>query len=123
MVEVIRHATLEECMAEFFGCAPDDLPRGRWEWVDGDRFRVWPMSRVLRTRRKLGTWGWCESKGRIHLWVADHAEPARVARLVGHELGHMQRPFRRLSVDEEAKAERYADFAQLTFEIVQELLS
>lgn len=117
---VVRYNSLEECMAAFFCCDVEDLPtQGRWEWMDGDRFRVWPMSRVLRVRRKTGTWGWCEEKRVIHLWVADHADDLSIMRLIAHELGHMRRPFKRESHEEEAKANQYADVAQTAFQIMR----
>lgn len=109
-------------MAAYFDCDVKDLPKqGRWEWMDGDRFRVWPMSRVIRTRRKTGTWGWCENKRKLHLWVGDHAKEISIIRLISHEIGHMQRPFKRVSREEEAKAEQYANVAQTAFQIMNEI--
>ena len=109
-------------MAEFFECDSDDLPDGRWEWMDGDRFRVWPMSRVLRSRRKTGTWGFCHDKREIHIWVAKWAKKRSVIRLLAHEIGHTIRPYHRSSSDEESKAEQYADVAQMAFDVMCDLL-
>lgn len=113
---VIKYKTLEECMAEYFDCDIVDIPKqGLWEWMDGDRLRVWGMRRVIRSRTKAGTWGWVEDKGKIHIWIADYAKKKHIIRTLAHEMGHIMRPYKRISTEEEAKAERYAEVAQGAF--------
>lgn len=119
-----RYETLEACMAAYFDCAPEDIKKqGRWAWMDGERYRVWPTSRVLRTRRKAGVWGFCVDKKELHVWIADHARPEKILRLLAHELGHIRRPWHRDRDQEEAKAENYAMVAVTAFVIMQDITS
>jgi hypothetical protein len=113
----IQQKYLNACMAGYFDCDEDNLPQGRWEWMDGVRRRVWPMRRVLRARGKAGTWGWIENKDVLHLWIADHANRGAIVRLITHELGHAQKSINK----EESKAERYACVALTAYEIMEEI--
>lgn len=123
-VHVCRHDTLESCMAGFFNCGESELlgmPKFEFEDSKG-RFTVWPVRRVLRVRKKRGTWGWVENKGDIHIWVAPHAPFIKVLRLLAHELGHKERPYFKASITEERKAEQFADVAMMAYTIAMDVV-
>ncbi len=127
MIKVVPYESLEDCMLACFYefDTMDELLNGRWEWYDqdNDRNRVWSMRRVLRNRRKIGTWGFCHNKKEIHIWISDHATPKSILKLIAHEIGHMQRPFKKKSILEEKKAMVYADVALTAFEIMEKLIN
>jgi len=91
-VKIIRHRTLESCVAAYLGKSVKNLPRrGYWSCYDRKgRSRRYLMSCTLRKWRKLGCWGWVQHRQRrIHLWIAPHAAFAEVVILLAHELGHL----------------------------------
>lgn len=123
MISVLTYDTLEECLAAFLNCEVDELHSKKpWVWEQDGRVTVWGMRRMIRCRKKEGTWGFCENKGNIHVWVASHAKPVSILRLLAHEIGHRQRPFKRNNFAEERKAEVYADVTVSAFEIMETIL-
>lgn len=123
-LDVFRYDTLEACMAAFYGCTEIgllDQPRTRWEHKG--RETVWPIRRVIRNRKKIGTWGWAENKKAIHVWITKEASMQSVIHLVAHELGHLERPYRMDKFEEERKAVKYSEVATLAFEISEDLIS
>lgn len=122
-LHIYTYDTLEECIAAFHGCGTAEIySKGPWTWEENGRITVWGMRRMIRSRRKCGTWGFCRNKKELHLWVSKYAEPKRIIRLLSHELGHMQRPFKRDSLAEERKAESYCNVAVTAFELMTDLL-
>ena len=116
--EIIRHTTIENCLANYYKCEEKDLEKQcDFLWKD----ETWSVARVIKSRKEIGTWGWCESKKNIHIWVADYASPKNIIRLISHELGHKQRPYKKNFQQEEEKAEAYSDVALMAFEVMMEL--
>lgn len=123
MVTVLTYDTLEECIAAFHNCGTAEIySKGPWTWEQDGVITVWGMRRMIRCRKKEGTWGFCEDKGDIHVWVDKHTQPKKIVRMIAHEIGHKQRPFKRDIFAEERKAEVYADVALTAFEIMEEII-
>lgn len=58
----------------------------------------------------------------LHLWISDNFDDwLKIIALLGHEIGHMQRPHKRDFMAEEMKAEHYSDFAGYVFRMVDAL--
>lgn len=123
-VEIVRYPTLAACLRAFHGLSGRDrLPDGVWEWKTSDGTLERLRDRYARREiRKRKCWGWCENKGRIHLWIAPGAEYREVFKLLAHEFGHMQRPYYR-SLDEEQKACKYAKVAEFAWDVANGLLA
>lgn len=123
MISLVPYDSLEECMASFFYCEPKELKNlPNWKWIDEGRYKVWPMTRVLRIRRKRGTWGFCRDKKEIHIWIGINAKKKSIIRLLAHEIGHTKRPYKRIKELEEDKAEVYAEVARMSFEMMEYIL-
>lgn len=120
MISFFTYDSLEECMSSFFNCEPNEVKNlPHWKWMDDGRYRVWSMSRVLRNRRKTGTWGFCRGKKEIHVWIGNNAKKESIISLLAHEIGHTKRPYRRTRELEESKAETYAEVAKIAFEMME----
>ena len=119
LIIVIPYATLEACMAAFYGCAESELlQQGPFIWENDDGPCVWPIRRLIRVRKKWGTWGWCEQKKTIHVWISPEAEEHKIIELLAHELGHTEKPFHKTMQKEETKACRYAVIAQRAYKMM-----
>ena len=122
-MDVFTYDSLESCIAAFYNCGTAEIhSKGPWEWEQDGRMSVWGMRRMIRCRKKYGTWGFCNNKKSIHIWVAKHAEPVRIIRLLSHEIGHMQKPFKRDNFAEERKAGIFESVAVSAFEIMEEIM-
>jgi len=62
-----------------------------------------------------------ENKKVIHIWVADYAKERDILRMLSHEIGHIQRPYKRIKSDEEAKAEVYSAVTLIAYDIMKDL--
>ena len=111
---VVRYRTLRDCLAEYFGCKPAEVPkRGHWHWTDMDGKRHKDtMAKTMRRMRNRGCWGWCEGKAKIHVWINSRCKPIDAIALIAHEIGHTQKPFRVTSDAEERKANTYESVAK-----------
>ncbi len=64
-----------------------------------------------------------DGKNEIHFWVdIDNVDPIDFIGLIAHEKGHLLRPWKKTSIDEELKADRYADTATLAFKVACDVL-
>lgn len=120
MATVYTYKTLEACIAAFHSCEEDEIhAQGPWVWNNEGKRTVWNMRRMIRIRKKTGAWGFCREKGDIYVWIAPHATPLQIIRLLAHELGHKQRPFKRDRIAEEIKADRYEAVAGEAYELME----
>ena len=124
MLNVHTYDTIETCIAAFYGCEEGEIhDQEKWTWEHNGKITVWGMRRMIRSRKQCGTWGWCEHITKdLHVWVADYAEPKCVIRLLAHEIGHRQRPYKRDNFAEERKASLYEDVALTAFEIMEDIM-
>lgn len=69
-----------------------------------------------------GCFGFVVWNKELHLWFAeDFDDWLKIVSLLGHEVGHMQRPNKRDFMAEEMKAEHYSDFAGYVFKLINTL--
>jgi uncharacterized protein YjaZ len=122
MIEIIRHETLEECVAKFYNCEESEIYKFKVTFENTNGSSVWPVRRMIRVRKKRGTWGWVENKGAIHIWVSEKAPMHRIIRLLAHELGHKEKPYYKNRIQEERKAEKYADAAVASYNIACDIM-
>ncbi len=74
---------------------------------------------MLRKIRKAGMWGYTDvsddvdGESVIHFWFKKGHPPEHVARLIGHELGHISGggPFIDIGAKEEERADEYSRVA------------
>ena len=118
-----RYHTINSCLVAYFGCKAEELDALEGNFVtrtaDGVDIST-PVQEALRNIRKKRVWGWVESKEFIHYFVRKSATMLDLVAFFAHELGHMERPFHR-SVEEERKAERYAEVAYGAFQLAQQV--
>jgi len=123
MIQVLTYDTLEDVVAAYYSCENSEIySKGPWDWEQDGKRTVWSVRRMLRCRKKEGCWGFCADKGDIHVWVDVHAKPSKIIRMLAHEIGHKQRPFKRTRILEERKAESYADVTLSAFEIMEDII-
>jgi hypothetical protein len=123
-VEIIRHRTLNSCLAAFHGCKVSELPkRGYWTFHNrqGKRVRL-SVGACMRDMRKRGCWGWVLGKRWIHLWVSGRATMPEAISLIAHELGHCEKPNFGHGAREEQKAAKYEDVARRAEELAWRLV-
>ena len=90
-VLLVRHKTLELCMAAFLGIHVSALPKiGFWEHYDetGKIYRK-PMKVALRQAERSGVWGFVtrQKPPRIHVWTARRPDTLLLIALFAHEPG------------------------------------
>ncbi len=122
-VKVVTYESLASCFEEYAGIRVEDMDTSRHYWVghDGHRsFRI-RMDKWLKTNRKC--WGWVSYSNRtIHLWLSPDCSMVDLAYLLGHELGHMQRPRYPIKSDEEKKAGMYGVVTMTAVKMAEELI-
>ena len=118
-IKLIVYDSLAKCMKEYF---QDGVPLcrrdGYWEWADADGTKhSRPFQSNLRAIRKQGLWGWTENKQNIHVWAKRNVPLVKIVAVVGHELGHCERPFHSNHFGEEQKAAKYEIIARDAYEL------
>ena len=120
-IHVVNHTDLLNCLATYFGCPINDLYNMPFHWSDDAGNHVWGMRRYIRCIKQRGTWGFAENKKRIHIWFKKGTSEANLLKLLAHEIGHLQRPWKRNRILEETKAINYAYVALSAYEIMLNL--
>ena len=72
--------------------------------------------------REQGCFGFVKWDEELHVYFdPNKADFSDLIQLIGHEIGHFQRPNKRDFMAEEMKAEHYSDFAGYVFKILETL--
>ena len=119
-----RYDALEECF-----CACMRWDKVDWEnidkhyWCGYSGFKPYRQN-VGKWLRKCPrkAWGWAEYKTKtVHVWTSKDCEPKELINLLAHEIAHLNRPRYKDGREEERKANRTGEFAQMAYEMAMEL--
>lgn len=97
-LNVIRYESLKDIIEAYYDCSCG-------ESVD-----------LLKKISNTNTWGFCEDKKTLHLYVSEYATLAETIHLIGHEIGHT------FSCDEDY-CDRFADMCLLAHTMAAEFCS
>jgi hypothetical protein len=122
-----RYDMLNELLEEHFRTPMDELEGAEVCGSDG-RGGEYKLSfeDMVDNIKEMACYGFsCKREGedQIHFWVdVDKVDPVDFIGLISHEKGHILRPWRRDQMQEELKADRYADTATLAFRVACDVL-
>lgn len=122
-MKIIKHETLMSILKAYF--IPDPIPRsGTWTWYnEKGKKETMPMSSFTKTIAKRGYWGFVLNKKELHIWYNNKCTFKDLLVAIGHELGHLERPFTKPGGRlEEIKASKYERIVKLAYKITTDLL-
>jgi hypothetical protein len=117
---VVFHTDLRECFVVCFGTGPmSEIIRG---CDSNGKYRI-TRKEYMAQLRKRHCWGWAQFEDKlIHIWSDAQCKPEVLVALIGHELGHLERPRPRNKKYEEQKADNYGRVARTAYEIAEQII-
>lgn len=122
-----RYDTLKELIEKHYQTPFDELEGGEICGGDGNGgdYNL-SFEEMIENIELMACYGFAckrEGENQIHFWVdADKVDPVDFIGLISHEKGHLLRPWKRDVMQEELKADRYADTATLAFKVACDVL-
>lgn len=116
---VICYKTARSCFEAMYGTKARTI-RGFDSEGKPYRYSAFKFLSIIRRR---GRWGFAEHyKKTIHVWIGKRATITDVISLLGHEIGHLQKPYSHKNKSkEEQKASRYSMIAVDAYTLVKRL--
>lgn len=79
--------------------------------------------KTIERYKEAGALAFVDNKEKTYIWFdRNKITKERLIAILGHELGHLQRPYRKEREKEEAKAEVHSQVAVVAFTIAEQLL-
>ena len=122
-----RYDTLKEILEATYGSDFDELAGGQVCGGDGrgGEYNL-TFEEIVENIKLMACFGFAckrEGENQIHFWVdVDNVDPIDFIGLIAHEKGHLLRPWKKDQMQEELKADRYADTATLAFKVACDVL-
>ena len=120
-VHIVIHKTSTECLEAYCRKPLDKVKYFKDRDLDGNEYKI-PISKMLSNMRQCKCWGFCDEKNLIHIWFSKTCAFDDLVYLVGHERGHMLRPYRQSIKEEELKAHKYGETALMAYQVAFELM-
>ena len=113
--DVLIYKTAEDILNKSWNCGEDF--EGDHGFYDGKGNEiVLSNAEVLDNIKTMGMWGFVGDKKDIHVWIdVDIVDDINLMSFISHEIGHLQRPYKRNDMAEEMKAEHYSDVTRCSY--------
>jgi len=116
-IHIKPYDTLEECFCEFLEInSVDEIgDKDYWSGYNGSKpFRINIKKWLTSTNYKC--WGWVEYKTKtVHLWIDNDCGMDELVSTIAHEVAHLNKPRFKDKKEEEKKANKYAEVANMAY--------
>lgn len=124
-IEIVTYNSIKECYARSWGCGEDELDfecDGGFVDIDGNEQNV-NTQQVIDHIKETGIWGFINTRdNEMHIWVDyNKVDDIEIICFLSHELGHFQKPNKRDYLQEEQKAEHYADITRFAYTMFKKI--
>ena len=118
-LEIILYPSAESAWKESWGGEDIDGTVFGFTDKDGSESEM-DLDEICRNIESCGVWGFADREGVIHAWVDfENADMVDILSFFCHEIGHLQRPFKKDDLAEEMKAEQFSDVAKYAWHIIE----
>lgn len=113
--DVLIYNTPEEILNKFWGC--DEDYEGDHGFNDGKGNEIiLSHAETIDNIKEMGVWGFVGDKKDIHIWIDfDTVDDTNFMSFISHEIGHLQKPYKKDLMEEEMKAEHYSDITSCSY--------
>ena len=117
-----RYDNLDDLLCALHHMPLDELKECTHGGYDGSE-NEWEFtySDMVKNIKEMGCYGFANNKEEIHVWFESNVNMWDLIRMLGHEMGHLERPYKRDPMQEEIKADKYGDVAAGAFIIAKQL--
>lgn len=122
-IKIVKYNTLEELLEAQYNTPIADLEQGKHGGYDGEGNEYeFEFDDMVSNIREMGCYGFAGDKEDIHVWVSNDVAIENVIAMMGHERGHLIRPYHKNPMKEEIKAEIYGLCAEFAYRVSMELI-
>ena len=117
VMKILFYDSVESLVKESWG--GEDIKGSTFGYMDDKNNETCiSVDELCKNIEDQGLWGFVDRLGTIHMWIDKQiAQTENLLSFFSHELGHLQRPFKRNDLKEEMKAERYSDISKFAYQL------
>ena len=123
VVSMIRYETAEELLSKMWNTPIEELSSCSMGGYDGDGKEYnFSFTEMIQNIKTMGCYAFANDKKEIHFWVdVAVCDPIDFVGMIGHEKGHLTKPFLDDEMEEEIKADGHGNSSAFAFRIYKDI--